>query len=149
MSLRRFVAAFLVVVLALALTLKMKVFIGWSPSLVLSALAAFGMMLSFNETFLLAGLSGWVFMWQPAPGPETIILIAIPLAIAASRKLLPWQSWLSLVFILGGGIGLLYSLLPEALSRYGAWIALDIAGSLVLALGIRWLFQYSFGRSAS
>ena len=145
---KKFFAAFLVLVLILGIVLKMKLFLGWAPDLVLALGVVFGLVFGLGETLVLGALAAWVLNWQPWPGPELGVLIGIALLSYFGRYFMPWQRWLSLVILTAGGTLLLYFAASPRLFA-GNWplILADAAISTAFGFLVFRTFRFFYGKN--
>ncbi len=147
MRLSKFLAAWLLLILVLGITLKMKFFLGWEPDFVLALLVVFGLIFELAPTLFLAAFAAWVLNWQPWPGPELWILLAVALLSYFGRYFMPWQRWVSLSLLTIGGIFVLYAAgAPTLLAAHWSFIALDALLSTIFGFIVLRLFRFVFGK---
>lgn len=139
---KKFIAAFLVLLLVLGIVLKMKLFFGWAPDLVLALGVVFGLIFGLKETLFLSAFSAWVMNWRPVPGAELAVLLAIALISYFGRYFMPWQRWLSLLLLTVTGTILLYLAASPALAAAN-WPAILADGALSAVFGF---FVFRFFR---
>lgn len=105
----KFLAAFLIVSLAVILQLKIGLISSLYPNFTLAALIALAFFLDFSELGFLAIFSAIILNWRPGLSPETLVLISLPIAVSILRKFLPAQAWLNLTLVLVLGFLVFYS----------------------------------------
>lgn len=109
-NLRKFAGAGLLVLAALLLTFKFKAAFGWSPDLILPALAVAGFLLDVYALAFLVLLAVWVLNWQSGLPLELWILGLVPFAAWAGKKFLPSSPWLTLAVVIAAGEAFMYVL---------------------------------------
>lgn len=143
----KFISGLVLLLIVLAFTLKMKLFFGWTPDLVLGLLVAYGMVFGFYEVFFFSGFAAWILNWQPWPGPELWILAGIAILAFAGKFFMPWQRWVSTIILAGGGVLALYAAgAPSTLLSNLPFLGLDALTSALFAFIVMRLFRLVFGR---
>lgn len=143
---RRFLAAFLALLLVLLFTLKMKLFLGWAPDFPFVLLVVFGFVLGFYETLILTVLAAWIMNWRVFPGLELWIMAATALLAYFGRYFMPFERWLSFTILAAGGIALMYFVAsPQLFLAEWKFLGLDILGSTLFGFAMLKMFR-SFSR---
>lgn len=106
---RKFLGAGLLVLAALILAFKFKAALGWSPDLILPALAVAGFFLNVYALALVVFLTVWVLNWQTGLPLELWILALTSFGALLGRKFLPSSPWLTLAGVIGVGEILIYA----------------------------------------
>ncbi len=148
MKITKFLAGFVLLLIVLGFTLKMKLFFGWTPDLVIALLVAFGMTFGIYEVLIFTGLTVWILNWQPWPAPELVWLVLLALLSFTGRFFMPWQRWVSVIVLTAGGIAVFYALaLPAALP--GAWRFFlgDVLISVLFSFAVVRIFRFFYGKS--
>ena len=142
---RKFAGAGLLVLAALVLTFKFKDALGWSPDLILPALAVAGYLLDVYALAFLVFLVIWVLNWQTGLPLEIWILAAVPFAAWLGKKFLPSLPWLTLAAIIGVGEILLYALADTGVF-FGniGFIISNIAFAVLLGLALATLLEWVY-----
>lgn len=104
-----FLAAFLIVSLAVILQLKIGLISSLYPNFTLAALLALAFFLDFSELGFLVIVSALILNWRPGLSPEILILISLPITASILRKFLPAQAWLNFILALVLGLLIFYS----------------------------------------
>ena len=138
MSRRRqsnFLAAFLIVSLAVILQLKIGLIANLYPNFTLAALIALAFFLDFSELGFLVILSALVLNWRPGLSPEILTLISLPIAVFIFRRLLPAHAWLSFALVFIIGLSMIYSAAGFSLmvNNFSLFFV-DLAISIVFAV---------------
>lgn len=104
-----FLAAFLIVSIALVIQLKLGPVLNFYPNFALAVLIASAFFFDFSELGFLAIFSALILNWRPGLSPEILILIGLPIAVSIIRKFLPAQAWLNFSITLVLGLLVFYS----------------------------------------
>jgi hypothetical protein len=143
----RFIGAALLVLVVLALNLKLKAVLGWSPDILLPALVAAGFFLNLYSLALLVLLVVWVLNWQAGLPSELIIFAIVPFAAWLGKKFSPLPAWLTLTLIIVLGEVLLYAIsVPGAFFGNIGFIALNTAFAALLGFGLISVLEYIYGQ---
>ncbi len=143
----KFAAAFVILLLVLGVVLKMKLFFGWAPDLILAMAVVFGLVFSLGETLFLSAFAAWVLNWRPVPAPELAVLVGIAIIAYFGRYFMPWQRWLSLLILTLGGTLLLYlAASPSLLAANLGFILADGALSAAFGFLALRLFRFFYGK---
>lgn len=144
-DIRKFVGAGLLVLAALVLTFKSKAALGWSPDLILPALAAAGFLLDIYALAFLVLLAVWILNWQTGLPPEIWVLAATPFVAWLGKKFLPSVSWFTLATIIVVGEVLLYAFadLGMLLGNAG-FIISNIIFAVFLGLALATLLEWVY-----
>jgi hypothetical protein len=146
----KFAGAALVVLLALLLTLKLKAVLGWSPELILPALAAAAFFLDIYALLLLTLVAAWILNWQTGLPPELLFVFLVPLAAFLGKRFLPAAPWLTLATIVAVGQLLLYGVAaPGAIPGNIGFVLSNTAFAALLGLGLLNLLEYVYGPDRS
>ena len=103
-----FLAAFLIVSLAVILQLKIGLISSLYPNFTLAALIALAFFLDLSELGFLVIVSALILNWRPGLSPEILVLISLPIAVSIIRKFLPAQAWLNFTLALVFGLLVFY-----------------------------------------
>jgi len=144
---RKFLGGALLVLVALLLTLKFKVALGWSPDFLLPVLAAAGFLLDIYSLILLILLAMWVLNWQAGLPLELWLLAAAPLAAWLGKKFLPSAPWLTLAAAIGAGEVLLYVFADTGIfwNNLGSIVA-NVLFAVLLGLALMNFLEYVYGK---
>ena len=104
-----FLAAFLIVSLAIVLQLKIGLISGLYPNFALAVLIALAFFLDFSELGFLVIFGALILNWRPGLSPEILVLISLPIIVYIFRKFLPAQAWLNFTLALVLGFLVFYS----------------------------------------
>ncbi|RJP43902.1 hypothetical protein C4587_02430 [Candidatus Parcubacteria bacterium] len=99
----RFVAFLLLTALAAEVQLLFSELIGFPLNFPLIVLLLAGLFGTLLEVLVLAGISMLILGWQPAPGPEVIVFLLVPLLVPV-RRFFPWHGWVSSGIIVFAGL---------------------------------------------
>lgn len=136
----RFLAAFLILAIALALQFKSVRIFGIRADFLLTSCIVIGFFLSFREFLVLLFGSAWALNWQPAVGWELIFFLSIPILFFFVKRLSPWQPWLASITAVFCGVaifylGVAYPIFLAHSSVFGIMLVFDILfGALVFEL---------------
>ena len=104
-----FLAAFLIVSIAVVLQLKFGLVSNFYPSFTLAVLIVSAFFLGFSELGFLVIFSALILNWRPGLSPEILVLISLPIVVSIFRKFLPAQVWLNFSFAIALGLLIFYS----------------------------------------
>lgn len=92
----RFLAAFLVLLAAFLLRLRLGPVFGWQPEFVLASLITFAFILGFFELGFLIACALFLLSWQPGLSIEFALMALLPLACFLFRKIVyTFEGWFS------------------------------------------------------
>ena len=104
----RFITAFLIITIALALQFKSWRLFGIQADFVFVSCIVLGFFLSFREFLMLLLGSAWTLNWQPAVGCELALFLSIPIIFFFVKRLSPWQPWLASLAAVFCGVMIFY-----------------------------------------
>ena len=130
-----FLAAFLIVSLAVVLQLKIGLISSLYPNFTLAALIASAFFLNFFELGFLVIFSAIILNWRPGLSPEISVLISLPITVSVLRKFLPAQAWLNFALVLVLGFLIFYSAAGfQGLVKNFNLLFIDLIISIVFAV---------------
>ena len=131
----KFIAAFLIVSLAVILQLQIGLVSSLYPSFTLTSLFALAFFLDFSSLVFLVLFGTLILNWRPGLSPEILILIGLPITVSILRKFLPAQAWLNFTLAIILGLLVFYSAagFPSLVKNFNLFF-IDLTISVVFAV---------------
>jgi len=143
---KRILICLLVILVALFCQLKLKDSVGQTADIVLAALVTFAFFVSLEELILFDLFAAWLLNWGAPAGVESLVLLALPIAIFFFARLLPWQAWVTDLAAVGAAIILFYIISDfPALAKNIPIISVSLVLALVWSACLFYLFRYICG----
>jgi hypothetical protein len=147
MKISKFFAGFLLLILVLGITLKMKLFFGWEIDMVLALLVVYGLVFELLPTLFFASFAAWILNSSPLPGLELVVLVGIALISYFGRYFMPWQRWVSLTLLVVLGTFSLYAVAsPRLFLDNIGFITLDAGIATIFGFIVLRIFRAVFGK---
>lgn len=107
-SFRRFFWAFGLAAIVLALQIELGYFFNFRSNLILTFLISSSFFYEPIEILALALFGILVINWQPIVSLEILTILIFPILAFYLRRFFPWQSWLSNLILIFGGLIVFY-----------------------------------------
>jgi hypothetical protein len=140
----KFASFFLIVILSLLLQFQFRAAFHWSPEFILASLIVIAFFAGLPELLFLTVFAGWMLNWEPGLAPELALFLLMPIIAHLFRRLLPWEPWVTLLFVLAIAEAALAGLTSASVFRTPLFYGV-LASTLVYGAGVFLLFYGVFG----